>query len=73
MPVATAEDVSALLDRITKLEDSVRELAERADRQLACMGKGREPSPRLQAAFDRARLLVPTIRPQESPPTDPED
>lgn len=67
MPVATAEDVSGLLNRITALEDTLKTTVEAADRMFAGRGKGIEPSWRVQEAFDRARELVPTIEPQTCP------
>lgn len=67
MPVATAKDVSALLDRITKLEDALKITVEAADRMFSMRGKGIVPSWRLQEAFDRSRELVPTITPQACP------
>lgn len=67
MPVATAQDVSALLDRITKLEDALKTTVEATDRMFSMRGKGIVPSWRVQASFDQARELVPTISPQSCP------
>lgn len=65
----TMTQTTSEAERVAELEAALREVVEAADRQLAYMGKGREPSPKLQAAFDRARQLVPSIREQESPST----
>lgn len=67
MAIATAEDVSALLDRIAALEGALKTTVEATDRMFAMRGKGIVPSWRVQEAFDQARALVPTITPQCCP------
>ena len=52
---------------IAELEAITTDVVVAIDRMLALTGKGRAPSPRLQAALDRARALIPTIPPQEAP------
>lgn len=71
MPVATAADISALLDRNYELEKTLAEVVTACDRMFAGRGaKGLEPSPRLQEAFDKARALVPGIPEQQGPRCD---
>jgi hypothetical protein len=44
--------------RETELETALAEVCYAAARMLAGMGKGRDPSPRLAEAFDRASELL---------------
>ena len=48
-------------------EELLAEMVVATDRMLAGLGKGKAPSPRLQAAMDEARRAVPSIAPQVSP------
>jgi len=59
-------------ERLAALETAVAEITVAIDRMLNGMGKGRAPSPRLQAALDEARRLIPSIPPQLAPRDDEE-
>jgi len=46
------------MNRETELEETLAAVCVAASTMLAGMGKGREPSPRLAEAFDRASALL---------------
>ena len=54
-------------EALAELEAITTDVVVAIDRMLSLSGKGRAPSPRLQAALDRARDLIPSIPPQEAP------
>jgi hypothetical protein len=58
MPFDEALANASLAAGAPELLDALQETIDAAQRQLAFMGKGREPSPRLQAAIDKARAAI---------------